>query len=386
MVLSTVKGFKAGIIALAMGFSVQANADETKGNYIKTAIDQSFKPLMQQYDVLGMAVGVIYQGKNHDYYYGLQSHIDHKTVNRQTIFELGSVSKIFTGIAGGYAKSQGKLSFNDHPARYWPDLKNSEINKVSLLELATYTSGNLPLQFPDQVKTDQQVLEYFQNWQVKHPPGQYRQYSNPSIGLFGELSARSMNVPFSVLLEQTIFPKLNLKNTYLNVPKAQRVHYAFGYDQNNHPVRVNPGALDTQAYGVKSTLPDMLKLLDTNLNLKKNKPDIKQALLETHHGYFKLGKMTQALGWETFSYPTTLDILLESNSEKVVMQANPIVKNTIQEKSQVFHKTGSTNGFGTYVLFIPEENFGLVMMMNKKIPNAERIKAAYQVFQTIKNS
>ena len=169
-----------------------------------------------------------------------------------------------------------------------------------MLELATYTSGNLSLQFPDQVQTDQQVLEYFQNWQVKHPPGQYRQYSNPSIGLFGELSARSMNVPFSVLLEQTIFPKLNLKNTYLNVPKAQRVHYAFGYDQNNHPVRVNPGALDAQAYGVKSTLSDMLKLLDANLNLKKNKPDIKEALLETHHEYFKLGKMTQTLGWETF--------------------------------------------------------------------------------------
>ena len=255
-----------------------------------------------------------------------------------------------------------------------------------MLELATYTSGSLPLQFPDQVQTDQQVLKYFQDWQVKHPPGQYRQYSNPSIGLFGELSARSMNVPFSVLLEQMIFPKLNLKNTYINVPKAQRVHYAFGYDQNNHPVRVNPGALDAQAYGAKSILPDMLKLLDANLNVKKNKPDIKQALLETHHGYFKLGKMTQALGWETFSYPTTLDILLESNSEKVVMQANPIVKNTIQEKSQVFHKTGSTNGFGTYVLFVPEENFGLVMMMNKKIPNAERIKAAYQVFQSIKNS
>lgn len=63
MVLSNVKGFKAGIIVLAIGFSVQANADETKGYYIKAAIDQSFKPLMQQYDVLGMAVGVIYQGK-----------------------------------------------------------------------------------------------------------------------------------------------------------------------------------------------------------------------------------------------------------------------------------------------------------------------------------
>lgn len=63
MVLSTVKEFKTGIIALAIGWSVQANTDDTKGNYIKAAIDQSLKPLMQQYDVLGMAVGVIYQGK-----------------------------------------------------------------------------------------------------------------------------------------------------------------------------------------------------------------------------------------------------------------------------------------------------------------------------------
>ncbi len=111
MVLSTVKGFKTGIIVLAIGFSVQANADETKGNYIKAVIDQSFKTLMQQYDVLGMAVGVIYQGKNHEYYYGLQSQIDHKALDRQTIFELGSVSKIFTGIAGGLCQESGQAFF-----------------------------------------------------------------------------------------------------------------------------------------------------------------------------------------------------------------------------------------------------------------------------------
>ena len=75
---------------------------------------------------------------------------------------------------------------------------------MSLLELATYTSGNLPLQFPDYVKTDEQILDYFQNWHIKKPSGKYRQYSNPSIGLFGELTARSMKVPFPSLLEQVI--------------------------------------------------------------------------------------------------------------------------------------------------------------------------------------
>ena len=137
-----------------------------------------------------------------------------------------------------------------------------------------------------------------------------------------------MKVPFTSLLEQVIFPKFNLKHTYVNVPEEQKEHYAFGYDQKNNPIRVSPGALDAQAYGVKSTLPDMLKFVSANLNVEKSNSDLKKAILETHKGYFKLGNMTQALGWETFSYPTTLEILQESNSEKIVMQSNYVEKNT----------------------------------------------------------
>lgn len=379
--------FKASIVTFALGLCTYSNADEINQNKknIETIVNQSFQPLMAEYGVLGMAIGLIYKGKVYEQYYGIQSNVDHQKVDNQTLFELGSVSKIFTATAGAYAKTQAKLSFDDHPSQHWPALKNSEIDQVNLLELLTYTSGNLPLQLPDHIKTDTQILEYFQNWHSKHPIGQYRQYSNPSIGLFGELTARSMQIPFTSLLEQVIFPKLNLRHTYVNVPKEQKKHYAFGYDQQNIPIRVTPGALDAQAYGVKSSLPDMLKFLNANLNIEKNSPDIQKAISETHTGYFKLGHMTQALGWETFSYPTTLAILQESNSEKVVMQSNPVVKNTAQAKSKVFHKTGSTNGFGSYVFFVPDENFGLVMLMNKKIPNHERIKATYDALNTLKN-
>lgn len=379
------KIFRMSIVTLAMTGSAYANEINLHQKEIKISIDQSFKPLMQQYDVPGMAIGVIYKGVTYEQYYGLQSNNDHKTVDHNTIFELGSVSKIFTAIAGTYAQTQRKLSFTDHPSQYWPALKKSEIDKISLLELATYTTGNLPLQFPDFVKTDKQILEYFQNWHIKNPPGKYRQYSNPSIGLFGELTARSMKMTFPLLLEQVIFPKLNLKQTYVNIPEEQKRHYAFGHDQKNTLIRVIPGALDAQAYGVKSTLPDMLSLVHSNLNIEKNSTDIKKAILETHKGYFKLGNMNQALGWEIFSYPTTLEILQESNSTQVVMHSNPVISEATQPKSKVFHKTGSTNGFGTYVLFIPEKEFGLVMLMNKKIPNEERIKAAYNIFNVVKN-
>ncbi|MCT9365814.1 ADC family extended-spectrum class C beta-lactamase [Acinetobacter baumannii] len=366
-------------------FSTSIYAGNTpKDQEIKKLVDQNFKPLLEKYDVPGMAVGVIQNNKKYEMYYGLQSVQDKKAVNSSTIFELGSVSKLFTATAGGYAKNKGKISFDNKPGKYWKELKNTPIDQVNLLQLATYTSGNLALQFPDEVQTDQQVLTFFKDWQPKNPIGEYRQYSNPSIGLFGKVVALSMNKPFDQVLEETIFPALGLKHSYVNVPKTQMQNYAFGYNQENQPIRVNPGPLDAPAYGVKSTLPDMLSFIHANLNPQKYPADIQRAINETHQGFYQVNTMYQALGWEEFSYPATLQTLLDSNSEQIVMKPNKVTAISKEPSVKMYHKTGSTNGFGTYVVFIPKENIGLVMLTNKRIPNEERIKAAYAVLNAIK--
>ncbi|MCU4548724.1 ADC family extended-spectrum class C beta-lactamase [Acinetobacter pittii] len=366
-------------------FSTSIYAGNTpKDQEIKKLVDQNFKPLLDKYDVPGMAVGVIQNNKKYEMYYGLQSVQDKKAVNSSTIFELGSVSKLFTATAGGYAKTKGTISFKDTPEKYWKELKNTPIDQVNLLQLGTYTSGNLALQFPDEVQTDQQVLTFFKDWKPKNSIGEYRQYSNPSIGLFGKIVALSMNKPFDQVLEKTIFPNLSLKHSYVNVPKTQMQNYAFGYNQENQPIRVNPGPLDAPAYGVKSTLPDMLKFIHANLNPQKYPKDIQRAINETHQGFYQVGTMYQALGWEEFSYPAPLQTLLDSNSEQIVMKPNKVTAISKEPSVKMFHKTGSTNGFGTYVVFIPKENIGLVMLTNKRIPNEERIKAAYAVLNAIK--
>ncbi|EPK6767399.1 ADC family extended-spectrum class C beta-lactamase [Acinetobacter baumannii] len=365
-------------------FSTSIYAGNTpKDQEIKKLVDQNFKPLLEKYDVPGMAVGVIQNNKKYEMYYGLQSVQDKKAVNSSTIFELGSVSKLFTATAGGYAKNKGKISFDDTPGKYWKELKNTPIDQVNLLQLATYTSGNLALQFPDEVKTDQQVLTFFKDWKPKNSIGEYRQYSNPSIGLFGKVVALSMNKPFDQVLEKTIFPALGLKHSYVNVPKTQMQNYAFGYNQENQPIRVNPGPLDAPAYSVKSTLPDMLSFIHANLNPQKYPADIQRAINETHQGRYQVNTMYQALGWEEFSYPATLQTLLDSNSEQIV-KPNKVTAISKEPSVKMYHKTGSTTGFGTYVVFIPKENIGLVMLTNKRIPNEERIKAAYAVLNAIK--
>jgi beta-lactamase class C len=82
------------------------------------------------------------------------------------------------------------------------------------------------------------------------------------------------------IIREIVFPQLNLKHTYVNVPEEQKTNYAFGYDENNKPIRVNPGPLSDEAYGVKSTLPDMLKFVNSNLNVDTNSPAMKKAILD----------------------------------------------------------------------------------------------------------
>lgn len=382
---------KLGFITLIYGCSLQTQAQalhqNTPPDPIQTVITNAFKPLMNQYHVPGMAIGIIYKNHINQQYYGVQSIATATPVTPQTIFELGSVSKIFTATAGAYAKQQGKISFQDHPSQYWPALKQAPIDQLNLLQLLTYTSGHLSLQFPETVKTDQQVLSYFKNWQIKNKPGQYRQYSNPSIGLFGHLTAKAVGMPFTTWLEGTIFPQLELKNTYIQVPSYKMKDYALGYDSKNRPIRVDAGPFSAEAYGVKSTLPDLLQFLKLSLHPETSSLLMKQAILDTQQGYYKVvgHDMYQALGWEMFAYPTRLETLTDSNTEQIIFESNEMTTHFSEPRSKVFHKTGSTNGFGTYLFFVPNEDFALVMLMNKRIPNQERIKAAYRVFTELKN-
>ncbi len=106
---------------------------------------------------------------------------------------------------------------------------------ISLLNLATYTAGGLPLQFPDEADHPDRIFGYYTTWKPLYPAGTQRLYSNPSIGLFGYLAARSMGRPFDEVMERTLMPGLGLKHSYVRVPQDQSGRYAQGYAKTASP-------------------------------------------------------------------------------------------------------------------------------------------------------
>jgi len=119
-----------------------------------------------------VTVAITVDGRATFFNYGVASRETSAPVSTSTIFELGSVSKIFTATLALYVQELGKLSLADHPARFMRELKGAAVDKVSLLNLGTYTAGGLPLQFPDGVSDDKSVVRYFRTWKADAEPGE----------------------------------------------------------------------------------------------------------------------------------------------------------------------------------------------------------------------
>jgi beta-lactamase class C len=362
--------------------TVVSHAADNQPESVKSVVDMAIKPVMKKYDIPGMAVGVTVSGKAYVFDYGVASTETRKPVTHGTLFEIGSVSKTFTATLASYAQVSGQLSLSDKTSKYLPSLRGSKFGDVSLLNLGTHTPGGLPLQVPENIKNNDQLMKYFEQWQPAYAPGTYRTYANPSIGLLGLITAKSMNQDFDALMEELLFPALGMKSSYINVPQAKMADYAQGYTKAGAPIRMAAAVLSSEAYGVKTTAADMIRFVEANMKMIKLDEKLQRAITDTHTGYFKAGVMTQDLIWEQYPYPVELKTLLEGNSPAMVFKAMPVTEITPPQQPRndvLINKTGSTNGFGAYIAFIPKKRLGIVMLANKNYPIEDRVTIAHQL-------
>lgn len=129
--------------------------------------------------------------------------------------------------------------------------------------------------------TDEKRLwDHYQDRQPQWPPGTARRYSNVSIGLFGALAVKKSVLSFEQYMQRHVLTPLKLGHTYFRVPDAEAHHYAWGYGRNGQPLRVTPGMLDAEAYGIKTMIADMATFLQANIDrsrLKSSHPLLAKA-------------------------------------------------------------------------------------------------------------
>lgn len=372
---------------LLLTASCSALAAPQTEKQIADTVNRIMTPLMKEQAIPGMAVAVIYQGKTHYFVYGKADIAANQPVTQHTLFELGSVSKTFTGVLGGEAIARGEIRLDDPASKYWPALTGKQWKGITLLHLATYTAGGLPLQVPDEVTDQAALLHFYQNWQPQWTPGAKRLYANASIGLFGMLAVKPSGMDFEQAMTSRVFQPLELNHTWINVPAAEEKHYAWGY-RDGKPVHVSPGMLDAESYGVKTTIEDMASWVQANMNPAGVKDEmLKQGIELAQSRYWRIGEMYQGLGWEMLNWPVKAKTVVDGSDNKIALapltavEVNPPAPAV---KASWVHKTGSTGGFGSYVAFIPEKNIGIVMLANKSYPNPARVDAAYRILDTLK--
>jgi beta-lactamase class C len=352
-------------------------------------VGEAIRPILDEHGVPGLAVGVTAGGQRSFFSYGVASKESGQRVTQETIFEIGSVSKAFTATLAAYAEARGTLSLSDPASRHWPALAGSGFDRISLLDLGTYAAGGLPLQFPDEVTDRESLIAYLRNWRPASAAGTHRRYSNPSIGLFGHLAARSMNRLFDELMEQELFRMLGLSRTFISVPRERMGDYAWGTSRDGKPIRVAPGPLASEAYGVKATAADLIRFVEANIAPEGLDPALRRAITATQTGYYQVGPMTQGLGWEIYAPPMELDRLLAGNASDMALKAHEVRQldpPMSPQASALINKTGSTNGFGAYVAFIPVKRIGVVLLANRNYPIPARVRAAHAILTALDGS
>lgn len=347
----------------------------------------TFQPLMKEYDIPGLVVGITRDGRHEFYAAGVASRADNRLATPDTLFELGSMSKIFNVTLAALAEERGELALDDTVAHYVCADTCSIGDRLTLMDLATHHSGGLPLQVPESVTDVGGMVNWLKNWQPPQPGA--RSYSNISIGMLGYITGKAMGSNYKHAVENVLFPAFGLQHTWIDVPEREVAHYAWGYDRKtNAPIRMTSGLLAEEAYGVKSSAQDMLKVLDIEMGQGRASEELRKAVRRTHQGQYRTAFFTQDMIWEQYSWPTDLQKITLGNGYDFIMKPHPEKKlsPSLAPQENVFlNKTGSTNGFGGYIAVVPSENIGIVVLANKNYPNEARVKAVYSIIEALKS-
>jgi CubicO group peptidase (beta-lactamase class C family) len=200
--------------------------------------DALFAPY-NQHTSPGLAVAVVRRGavvfaKG----YGLANREERTRISTATVFDVGSVTKQFTGLAVAMLVTEGKLTLDDDIRRYLPEM-HSGLPTIAVRQLLHHTSGLRDfvggLRLGGWAETDPVTSEDMLRFAARQsslnfPPGSEFSYSNTNYGLLAEIVTRISGQSFTDFVADRISRPLGMKNTgFPNTARASMATFAPSY-------------------------------------------------------------------------------------------------------------------------------------------------------------
>lgn len=268
--------------------------------------------------------------------------------DEKTIYEIGSITKVFTGILLAESVKRGEVKLDDSISKYLPKtVKTPTFNgkEITLIDLATHTSA-LP-RLPDNLApknplnpyadyTAQNAYDFLSSYKLTREIGSKYDYSNFATGLLGHILSLRTKMSFEKLMTDRILKPLGMNDTSFFVPPAKKKRFAQGLDDNNNPIPYWDFDALAGAGALRSTSADMAKFISANLGLSK--APLATVLAEA----VKMRRQTDSansqigLGWHSLK-----------------LFGNEII----------WHN-GGTGGFLSYLVFDPKQKKGAFLVTN----------------------
>ncbi len=286
------------------------------------------------------------------YNYGYTTASWRTRVNQATIYEIGSISKVFTADLLALLLKRGAVNIDDPIQKYLPaNLTAPTYNGqgISLRDLATHRSG-LPRNMspgnygPGQTEmifedvSDQQVFDDVSHYQLTRAPGSQYEYSNFGYSLLAALIERYEGQAYDDLVTQQIAKVLDMPDTRSRLTPKEQTRLAQGYlaDGTPAPATVDQGEA-LGAGGLRSTTQDLAKYLVANMDLNSS----------------PLGSVFKTTQ-QSFADGT-------SSSDQMGLAWNLIGAGL---SSEVISKDGGTAGYNSLIWFTQDRRVGFVALTN----------------------
>ncbi len=260
-------------------FSVQAQGHAE----LKKAVDDviRFDTEIQFDRTPGMLIALIDYDSNYCLSYG-SSRIDTLLpLDRHHIFEIGSMSKIFTATVLARMVDKGLLAYDDKVNEWLgEEFANPNAGTLTIDHLLTHSSGlpRLPRDFglrqqdplnPYADYTKEDLLGYYATFPFKETPGLAYNYSHTNFALLEIILEMVAKRPFEELLHEYLLSPLEMTETYLGINEKLTAKAAQGYTLIGKPIPFKTYASFEGSMGVKSSLNDLFKLMRVYLGMDR---------------------------------------------------------------------------------------------------------------------